>query len=348
MTTEERIAQIAGNFGQGFQNFQAGQERQRATQLQDEARRRQEAIQAMEVANTLGQQYGRQVDPSAIQPFLQSGNLQGLSDVLQAQPQIQKQVDPMQALEMQYKQSQIDEMNRPFNESREAKKMAYASALQKQNEKSVAQSMRPLSAADVARVNAGNVIPNTLQSVAQTIEANKDIFGPISGRAASMNPYNERAQTLQSQIKASAQEFGKFMEGGVLRKEDEAKYEKMFPGLGDTPEVARNKLAIVNKLLIDRQNSDVKALRESGFDTAALERGFVSPDLPGVITGQRPGAGAQRITDRTGINQSNLEITPPEIINQAMAKDPMQVQGVINQMTREQKLQYARQRGLIK
>jgi hypothetical protein len=348
MTTEERIAQIAGNFGQGFQNFQQGQERQRATQLQGEARRRQEAIQAMDVAATLGQQYNKQVDPAVIQPFLQSGDLQGLSQTLQMQPDTQRAIDPMQALEMQYKQSQIDEMSRPFNESREAKKMAYASALQKQNEKSVGQKARQLSASDVARVNAGNVIPNTLQSVAQTIEKNKDIFGPISGRTASMNPYNERAQTLQSQIKASAQEFGKYMEGGVLRKEDELKYEKMFPGLSDTPEVAKNKLAIVNKLLIDRQNSDVRALRESGFDTAALDRGFVSPDLPGVLTGNRSGVNNQRITDRTGINQSNFELSKPQIIDQAMAADPVQVQGVIKSMTREQKLQYAKQRGLIK
>lgn len=348
MTTEERIAQIAQGFGQGFQNFQAGQDRQRAMALQDEARRRQEALQAMEVANTLGQQTGRVVDPAIVQPFLKSGDLTGLNEILQAQPERQRQVDPMQALEMQYKQAQIDEMARPFSESREAKKMAYASALQKQNERAVEQKPRQLSAADIARVNAGNVIPNTLKSVAETIEKNKDIFGPISGRAAALNPYNEKAQTLQSQIKASAQEFGKYMEGGVLRKEDEAKYEKMFPGLNDTPEVARNKLAIVNKLLIDRQNSDVKALRESGFDTSALERGFVSPDLPSVLTGVNQPGMSGRITDRTGINQTNTQITPPQVMNQAMAADPIQVQGVIKSMTREQKLQYAKQRGLIK
>jgi hypothetical protein len=43
-TTEQRIAKIANGFGQGVQNFQQGQDRQRSQDLQTEALRRQQAI----------------------------------------------------------------------------------------------------------------------------------------------------------------------------------------------------------------------------------------------------------------------------------------------------------------
>lgn len=50
------------------------------------------------------------------------------------------------------------------------------------------------------------------------------------------------AKSRQASLDAAKQVIGKAMEGGVLRKEDEAKYMKILPVLGDVPEVARRKI----------------------------------------------------------------------------------------------------------
>lgn len=136
----------------------------------------------------------------------------------------------------------------------------------------------------VLAVNAGNAIPRTLDDVSATLENNKDIFGPVSGRAASANPWNEKAQTIDAQFRTAAQEFGRYMEGGVLRKEDEDKYRKMFPQLSDSPAVAKNKLDLVRRQLVLKQQSDVEALASSGYDTMGVSKRLSAPGLPSSIS----------------------------------------------------------------
>lgn len=122
----------------------------------------------------------------------------------------------------------------------------------------------------VLQVQQGAQIPKQLESIDQVISSNDDLFGPMAGRVRGANPYDTRAQSVDAQIRASAQAFGRYMEGGVLRKEDEEKYRKMFPNLADAPNVAANKLAIVKKLLTDKQNADVQALSSQGYDVSGF------------------------------------------------------------------------------
>ena len=146
----------------------------------------------------------------------------------------------------------------------------------------------------VLSVNEGNAIPKVLEDVKSTIEQNKEVFGPIGGRLAGLNPYDERAQTMDSQLRSASQMFGRYMEGGVLRKEDEEKYRKMFPQLRDTAKVAENKLAIVDRLLKSKQKSDLEALQASGFNIGGLDKGMPVPGLPGVLS-QKPAGKQQSI-----------------------------------------------------
>ncbi len=148
-----------------------------------------------------------------------------------------------------------------------------------------------LPAPQVLNVNQGNAIPGQLKQISATIEQNQDSFGPVMGFASSLNPYDTKAKTIDAQLRASAQSFGRYMEGGVLRKEDEEKYRKMFPTLSDTPEVARNKLAIVNKLLIDKQKSDVGALEQQGYSVRGLQADLGQGQIPKVLR-TRAGQGA--------------------------------------------------------
>jgi len=133
-----------------------------------------------------------------------------------------------------------------------------------------------LPAPTVLVLNEGKNVSRLLPEVDQAIEANKDIFGPIEGRARGWNPYDKRAQTVDARMRSASQAFGKFMEGGVLRKEDEEKYRKMFPQLSDEVNVAKNKLAIVRRQLAQKYNDDKATMGKSGYDVS----GFVDLEVP--------------------------------------------------------------------
>lgn len=146
---------------------------------------------------------------------------------------------------------------------------------------------KQLPADKVLLVNQGNEMPKLLAGIRNTIESNASEFGPIAGRMGGMNPYNRSATAIQSQMKTAAQMVGKFMEDGVLRKEDEEKYEKMLPSLNDTPESAADKLAIVENMLSEKQRSNVEALKMSGYDTKGVQKNLTVPGMPGILAGKK-------------------------------------------------------------
>lgn len=137
----------------------------------------------------------------------------------------------------------------------------------------------------VLSVNAGNAIPKMLTEIEKTIDMNAPLFGPVAGRIGELNPYDTQSQTVDAQMRTASQAFGRFMEGGVLRKEDEDKYRRMFPKLGDTPDVARNRLQLIAKMLKDKQESDVTALGAAGYDVAGLRQPLPEGGIPGVLRG---------------------------------------------------------------
>lgn len=123
---------------------------------------------------------------------------------------------------------------------------------------------------NVLAVNEGQSVARMLPEVEAALQDNKSLFGPLKGRVGASNPYDTTAQTVDARMRTAAQSFGKFMEGGVLRKEDEEKYRKMFPQLSDTPEVAQNKLSIVRRMLAQQYESNRKSLGDSGYDVSGL------------------------------------------------------------------------------
>lgn len=129
-----------------------------------------------------------------------------------------------------------------------------------------------LPANEAEQLGEGQNIPQILSDLGETFNKNPNIGGPLSGRIQAINPYDTSAQEVQSQINAAKQMVGKFLEGGVLRKEDEAKYEKILPTLKDTPEVRQQKLNIVNDLVSQRYNAVVDSLENSGWDVSKQKR----------------------------------------------------------------------------
>jgi uncharacterized protein YjbJ (UPF0337 family) len=97
-------------------------------------------------------------------------------------------------------------------------------------------------------------------------------FSPIAGQLRAYNPWDTDVQSIQAQINATKQIVGKYLEGGVLRMEDEKKYEKILPKIGDTQEVAQSKLNQVKKLIDEKFQSQTETLGQAGFDVSGLQQ----------------------------------------------------------------------------
>lgn len=112
----------------------------------------------------------------------------------------------------------------------------------------------------------GAQIPKLLEGLATTLSKNRNVGGPIWGRIHGNNPYAEKTQGVQAEINQVKQTVGKFLEGGVLRKEDEEKYNKILPTINDTPEVRAIKLEKLKKLTSDKYNEYLDSFGRSRYD----------------------------------------------------------------------------------
>jgi hypothetical protein len=130
---------------------------------------------------------------------------------------------------------------------------------------------KQLPAALINTLNDGTVAEQQAAALDSIIEeAGDGAFGPVVGRVRSWNPYDQTAQTMQSKLKTAKQSIGKFLEGGVLRKEDEAKYDAILPAGGDTPEVARQKAINVNALIQAKKAANMESFRAQGYNIAGM------------------------------------------------------------------------------
>ncbi len=152
-------------------------------------------------------------------------------------------------------------------------------------------SIKQLPADKVLGVNEGNNLPAMLNDVEKSLGAASSEMGPVMGRLTGNNPYNQKAATLDAQLRTTSQMIGKYLEGGVLRKEDEEKYRKMLPVLTDTADVAKNKLQLVRRMLARKQQSDLSALKNSNYNTDGLASSAQPPELPDVLSGKGGGGG---------------------------------------------------------
>lgn len=137
-----------------------------------------------------------------------------------------------------------------------------------------------LSPNDLAKYGEGRDMGSLISGFRQSFDKYRSVIGPVKGRLGGVNPYDVNVQKFQADLKRTAQTIGKFMEGGVLRKEDEAKYEKMLPSLTDVPEVANYKLDQLDQIVRDRHKANLEALRSQGYDTSGLEMAPAAKSSP--------------------------------------------------------------------
>ncbi len=133
----------------------------------------------------------------------------------------------------------------------------------------------------------GRQLSFVLDPLYKIIDKNSNLFDPILGKLGQLNPYYEKAQKIDDDLRRSSQVIGRYMEGGVLRKEDEEKYRRMLPKLTDTSGVAKDKLDGVAELLEKKQREYIESFARAGYDVS----GFVDEQSPtqqvSNITGQQ-------------------------------------------------------------
>jgi len=86
------------------------------------------------------------------------------------------------------------------------------------------------------------------------------------------------SKARQGVIDRVKQMIGKALEGGVLRKEDEIKYTKILPTIGDPPEVAKAKLLGLRELLQQKKQNILDALKDANYDVTQFEKRATAPN----------------------------------------------------------------------
>lgn len=138
---------------------------------------------------------------------------------------------------------------------------------------------KPITSATALQLADSDSAIKMLGNLENTIRNNGSVFGPIAGRVGVLNPFDTKAQDVQSIINSTKQIVGKYLEGGVLRAEDEVKYDKILPKLSDTPQVAAIKLTNVKNLVLTKIRAQQEGLASAGFDTG------LAPSDQNVVTG---------------------------------------------------------------
>jgi hypothetical protein len=80
------------------------------------------------------------------------------------------------------------------------------------------------------------------------------------------------AKKKQALIDRVKQVIGKGLEEGVLRKEDEAKYEKILPTISDPPEIVTSKIEGLEAALATKRQNRLESFADAGYDVSRFER----------------------------------------------------------------------------
>jgi len=126
------------------------------------------------------------------------------------------------------------------------------------------------SATDLSATLQGIDQMNELNSLIDKLPAN--LTKPGIAQLSALNPWDTDAQAFNQYVKTYKQVIGKGLEGGVLRKEDEYKYDQIIPKVGDTADVLKKKTTQLNAMLINKYNTDLDALQRAGYSAGNFDR----------------------------------------------------------------------------
>jgi len=130
-----------------------------------------------------------------------------------------------------------------------------------------------LPSSQVVMLSDAKFLPGVLDNLEKVINDNEKLFGlgnaPFLG--ISKSTFSEKKSKIEDDLRRAAQLVGKFMEGGVLRAEDEIKYRKMLPQLQDlNSQVALDKLEGVREMLGLKYNNYIIDFGNNGYAVSAF------------------------------------------------------------------------------
>jgi hypothetical protein len=128
---------------------------------------------------------------------------------------------------------------------------------------------RPITAGDAGRI--ADIDNGILQAQNLKADMNTGVGSWLGAKAVpdfvtQATGIGAESKKQQAQIQLVKQIIGKGLEGGVLRKEDEAKYERILPKLGDPPEVAQGKIDELISMLGQKKEIELSAREDAGYD----------------------------------------------------------------------------------
>lgn len=121
------------------------------------------------------------------------------------------------------------------------------------------------------------IAENSIKDLQKSFEEN-DMSGNVA-KLESLAPdvvnkwLGTRVGRFNAQALIAMQNVGKIMEGGKLAAGDEAKYKSMLPQAGDNIDVARLKSKQASDFLRGLYDTQLQALKGSGYNTTGLMRG---------------------------------------------------------------------------
>ncbi|MDO8632351.1 MAG: hypothetical protein Q7R41_17855 [Phycisphaerales bacterium] len=116
------------------------------------------------------------------------------------------------------------------------------------------------------------VLNTTLTSTSGATGTSAAIGAGMPAWATDLLGWGAEPKKRQGVIDRVKQVIGKTLEGGVLRKEDEYKYEKILPTIKDTEVVAKAKLAGLEKAIRLRRETTLDALEDANYDVAKFRQ----------------------------------------------------------------------------
>lgn len=131
-------------------------------------------------------------------------------------------------------------------------------------------------AGDIAEFNTALDDVDTLRATLSgntATGARAQMGAALPNAVTEMTGWGSDAKQKQAVIDRVKQVIGKALEGGVLRKEDELKYAKILPTIGDPADVVDAKLAGLRAALARRQERKLEALESAGYDVTKFGAG---------------------------------------------------------------------------
>ena len=136
---------------------------------------------------------------------------------------------------------------------------------------------RQVTSGDAGDIAEFNTALDDITTMREALKGNKatgaaaQIGAAVPNAITEFTGWGSDAKQKQAVIDRVRQVIGKALEAGVLRKEDEAKYAKILPTIGDTPQNVAAKLDGLEKAIQQRQQRKIDALDSAGYDTSKFK-----------------------------------------------------------------------------